>query len=186
MKSSSLLNLFVTLSFIVALSAFQSCTETDPDVESQDEHVCEHLMDGPSIAMTAAPDLVSALDSLQNATSYRVQHVMHTRYDVSLPRLNDSLYRGFVPYLPVAEDGDYVLYADADLELVILDHTNGDTVIPAEIAWDHSDDCLVVRYKAIYELLASHTYLIQISDSTRDHVGIVFPALLDNADEHDH
>lgn len=181
----SLLFLLLSLSIFV----FVGCSEDDDDhhEESQDAHVCEHLTDGPDVDVDAAASIGDAITQADNDHETIIQHVLHTRYDVSLPESAPGTYTGFVVYEPVGEDGDYIIYMDADVSITVYDHTDGDVVIAAEDEEDHSDDCVLVAYKGIYEFHADHRYVIQLGPTT-DHptVSIVIPAMEESDHDHDH
>jgi len=177
--------LFVfVLLFTFSLFLIQ-CAETEEVEESQDEHVCEHLMDGPAISLMTSPSFEAALTAYGNGDMDLIQAQLHTRYDLELAM--DTLaqtYSGYAVYQPVSETGDYVLYADAAAGFQL--YTSGDptTVVVAESTSDHSEDCESILVKNIYELDADSLYVLEISHASLDVVGVLFPMLSDDAHEH--
>ncbi len=176
---------FMILSILIFSTG--GCDLSDEPIESQDEHVCEHLIDGPAWVMEASQSPTQAIDSLMADPGYRVQAQEHTRYDVTL--LSDSTggtYSGYVPYQPVAEDGDYVLYMDESVACVMINYSNKEAVVVPESQFESSVDCDVIASKAIYHLDTDMTYLLHYSAVTEPVVGILLPACSEADDDHEH
>lgn len=175
---------FLTAILIFSFALLGCEPDDDHHDEGQDDHVCEHLLDGPVATLTATADIATAADLLANDANYRVQALQHTRYDVTF--LIDSLgsYGGYIPYLPVAGDGDYVLYLNESATIELLNMSDGNVLVSAENVEDHSDDCDLVAYRAIYHLHDTDEYVIHIRDASSEVVGMLFPDL--EEDDHDH
>lgn len=182
------INKFVVLfGFSIFLAfAITACDQPEEEhEESQDDHVCEHLVDGPSADLNALSDMATAIDSLNMNDSYRVQAILHTRYDVAL--LADSLggYYGWIAYQPVAGDGDYTLYMDKYIDVTIVNSEDSAVVTPESVI-DHSDHCSSVAYKGIYHLHGEDTYYISMESDTESLVSMLIPKTEENEDDHDH
>lgn len=170
----------IILSFVLI-----ACDQSEELEESQDMHVCEHLVAGPSISMAASADYESAMDSLMRDSTYLVQYQMHIRYDVAL--LADSMghYYGHVPYRPIAGEGDYILYLDQSVDVTIRNAEDASLVTPEE-SFDHSDDCAAVAYKGLYHLHENDTYILSFEDFHASTVGMLFPMSAEEDEDHDH
>jgi len=181
-NKSLIVSLLITFGMILV-----GCADPEDDhEESQDAHVCEHLVDGPSASLTAMAALEDALDAVNADNSYRVQAQLHTRYDVTFPADTTGSYSGYIPYLPIVGDGDYVLYADAAVNITILNHSEDNAVVTPETVMDHSDDCPSVAFKGIYHLHSEDVYLIQVTGAPDALIGMLFPAFQGEDDDHDH
>jgi len=175
------------LTIILTVLAFtiMGCEEAEEHEESQDEHVCEHLLDGPVVSMDASPDYQSAIDSLGSDATYRIQVQLHSRYDLELIEGPDGHFYGHIPYQPIADEGDYILYMDQNVAVTIR-NTEDDSVVEAEETYDHSDDCATVAYKGVYHLHAGDTYILSFDDLHESTIGMLFPAAAEEDDDHDH
>ncbi len=180
-------NIFIYFT-AASLFVFSGCAEDDDDTaeESQDQHVCEHFINGPDADVNAAASIDDAVAQAAADPETVIMHVLHTRYDVTLPETTPGSYTGFVVYDPIAEDGDYVIYMDANIAITVYDHTNADSIIEAEDVHDHSDDCAPVAYKGIFEFLAGHRYVIKLGPTdSYPTVSMIIPPLSEESD-HDH
>lgn len=178
------IRVFTAFMIILAFSLV-ACDTTEDEEESQDMHVCEHLADGPAVAIHASSNLQSAIDSLSSDAVYRIQAQLHTRYDVELILGQDGHYYGHVPYIPIADEGDYILYMDDAID-VSLYNTEDSSHVSAEETYDHSDDCADVAYKAVYHLHENDTYILSFRDSHESSVGMLFPMAEEADEDHDH
>ncbi|MBC8190770.1 MAG: hypothetical protein H8E18_00155 [FCB group bacterium] len=181
-------NKYRILTLILTIFAFTiiGCDESEEHEESQDEHVCEHFLYGPEVEMTASADYQSAIDNYNADATYLVQYELHTRYDVMLLADTSGHYYGHVPYRPISDEGDYILYMDQAVDVTIRNTEDGSVVV-AEETEDHSDDCAAVTYKGVYHLHADDTYVLSFDDLHESTIGMLFPKAADeDEDDHDH
>ncbi len=176
--------------FIIILTysvVFLGCDPADEDEEeeTQDDHVCEHLMDGPVVAIDAVMDMQTAVDSLSANPAYRIQAQLHTRYDVGLMQDTMGTYYGSVPYKPIADEGDYIIYADKEAVVLVYNIDESENVTAEEV-YDHSDHCDLVAYKAIYHLHSEDSYVVSFENVSESTIGILIPMAEDSDEEHDH
>ena len=164
--------------------AFLGCDDTEDHEVVQDEHVCEHLTDTASVALQAVANAQTAIDSLSGDVNYRIQTQDHIRFDLSLIQDSTSLYYGYVPYMPIDGDGDYILYLDKEAHVELVNVTESTTVAPEE-EMDHSDYCDAIHYMGIYELHAEDTYLLSFYEIMDPSIGVVFVKVEDH-EGHDH
>lgn len=170
---------------IVLVFAVSGCVQNEEEEESQDAHVCEHLTYGPSIALQASPYFQAALDSLIIVDSYRVQAQLHTRYDVELTTTSGNSYAGYIPYKPIGDEGDYLLYLDHSADVTLLN--GGDsTIVQPEAVYGRSDDCATIAFKAVFHLEVENTYLLAFENSSESVIGILFPMSIEQNEDHDH
>lgn len=168
---------------LIYLFILPGCDQSEMEEETQDEHVCEHLTAGPEIGIDALADLQSALDSLALDPNFRIQAQLHTRYDIQLLPDAAEGFSGYVPYKPVADEGDYILYMNQSVNFLLLNATDNSTVLP-ETVFDHSDYCNDVAYKGIFHLDSAITYALSFENSSEAIIGVLFPKASD--DDHDH
>ena len=177
---------FMNIMTILLILLFAgSCAEEETHEESQDSHVCEHLIYGPAAELQTFATAEEALQALQADETARVQYHLHTRYDLQL-LCSGSGCEGYVAYLPEGDEGilqDYVFYASSDPVLTVYPAEDLQTPVPAEYMEDHSEDCDLIRMRSVYPLNSSSIYILHIT-SEDSMVSAVFPALLE--DEHDH
>ncbi len=176
MKQFISLNIF-TLILISSFLVFPGCEDNDDHhaEESQDEHVCEHLADGPIATLTASTTAEAAIAALNSDNNYRIQAQLHTRYDITFLQDSTMNYSGYIPYLPIDGDGDYLLYLDTDATVALLNHSEGFEEVEAENSADHSDDCELVHLKNTFHLHADDEYVIHVLTASPDPVGMLFP-----------
>gem|GEM_PF-2123574 len=166
---------------------FMGCEEAeDEHTESQDEHICEHLMDGPVATLEASNSIEDAMGTLSTDSNYRVQALLHTRFDVSFPLDTNGTYSGYIPYLPIGGDGDYILYLNQSVDITLINHSEGDEVVEAESSSDHSDDCSAVAYRGVYHLHGPDEYVLYVSGAAMETIGMLFVPSSDEDEEHDH
>lgn len=161
------------------------CDQSEEEEESQDAHVCEHLTYGPSVAIQASSSFQSAKDSIDQDDAYRIQAQLHTRYDLALIESQPGHYYGHIPYNPIADEGDYILYMD-QAETVTISNSEDSSLVAAEELYDHSEDCAAVAYKGIYHLHAEDTYILSFQDSHSSSVGVLFLMAEEADEDHDH
>jgi hypothetical protein len=172
---------FVSVFMLIFSSGYISCDATEEQEEVQDEHVCEHLAGGPALSIAASPDMQTALSALAADETYRIQAVLHTRFDIELIQDSTLLYHGIVPYIPIAGTGDYYLYLDKAASVQILNVVDSTVIVPEEVT-DQSDYCESVNFKGLYELNAEATYLLSFTDNIDPIIGAVFVAAEDDDD----
>jgi len=179
-------NKFKILTVILTIFALTmiGCDESEVHEESQDEHICEHFMYGPEVEMTASADYQSAIDNLNSDSTYLVGYELHTLYDIALLADSTGNHYGHVPYRPIADEGDYILYMDQAADVTIRNTEDG-SVVMAEETEDHSDDCAAVAYKGVYHLHAEDTYILSFDDFHESTIGMLFP-MAEDEDDHDH
>jgi hypothetical protein len=158
---------------------FSGCSEKNvTEEENLDTHVCEHLENGPAANVTAAADIDTALQAAQDDPSTIIQHVLHTRYDVSLPAVDRDTFEGYVTYIPIAADGEYAVYLDSGIPVTVFDTTADNDVIEADDIVNSSTDCALIEYKGIFTFLESHVYVIRLGPSdTCPNVSMLIPAV---------
>ena len=167
---------------LMSIFAFLGCDSSEEIEEVQDEHICEHLSDGPAISITATETEDAAISALAADDSYRIQAVLHTRYDIELRQDTTLLFFGYIPYKPIDGTGDYLLYLDKTANVQLINLQDSVVVIPESVT-DHSDYCETVKFKALYELNQANTYLLYFVDNIDSSIGAVFVAA---EDEHEH
>lgn len=175
----------ISIIFLALAFAFTSCDNSEEPEETQDEHVCEHLMDGPAIAIDASVDAQTAADSLSANDAYRIQAQLHTRYDVELLEATNGTFYGSVPYKPISDEGDYIVYADKDA-IVLVYNVDESENAAAEEVYDHSDHCDLVAYKGIYHLHSEDTYVVSFENVSTSTIGVLIPKAADSDEDHDH
>ncbi|MEA3286521.1 MAG: hypothetical protein U9Q77_04010 [Candidatus Marinimicrobia bacterium] len=175
---------FIIATILISLLSTFACDQTEEIVESQDTHVCEHLMDGPSIDLLTVTSLSQAIDSLDADDEYRVQAQLHTRYDLELLEDSTGLFSGMIPYTPVGGSADHILYMNQAVEVSVLNAASNEALIAHEVM-DHSDDCDEIAYKGIFELDQDVTYVLSFHQVSTSSVSVLFP-LYDGDSDHDH
>jgi hypothetical protein len=180
--------IILSVSLILTLS---SCADDPaaPEEETQDEHVCEHLLEGPAYSLSLFTSKSAALDAATANAENLLQNRLHTRYDLTLPQDGDK-YEGWLAYKPLnpaAGDGDFVLYStksNSDVQITIQP-SDAENLIAPEHIWDHSDDCELIRYKALYPLEAAKTYVLHFQSESHASVSVLLPRYTGEED-HDH
>lgn len=143
------------------------------ETELPDAEACEHLADGPSVA-------VQAVRSVTDPTLPDVG-MAHTRYDVALTAVTDG--QGGWVRLPVAAAGDYVAFLNDGVPLAAF-AADGTSVIAAEDVADHSAACDTVAGRYVFDLPVGET-MLWFGPSTTSTVAIVIEAA-SARDGHDH
>ena len=182
---------FAIFILTLTLVLFYSCSSdpAKPEEETQDVHVCGHLLEGPAYSINAFSSKQAALDAATANAENLLQNRLHTRYDLSLPQNGDN-YEGWLAYKPIkpeAGDGDFVLYSTkshSEMQITIQP-SDAETLIAPEHIWDHSDDCELVKFKAVYPLEAAKTYVLHFQSETHTSVSVLLPRYAGEED-HDH
>ncbi|MNR83034.1 hypothetical protein D3C72_138050 [compost metagenome] len=143
-------------------------TSTEPIPEA-DLEACEHLNNGPSVAVTAS---LSAQGAPQVSEG-------HKRYDITLIADN-AQYSGKVLYNS-KEEADYVFFFDQDVKLSVRDAE--DAVVEIEATASFSSACGTV--KARYELpLSVGLYTLHLGPTAASTVSLVVEESAH--EDHDH
>ena len=116
-------------------------TEVTPEADG-----CEHMVEGPEQAVTAAAAAADAPSITET----------HTRYDITIADGS-----GFVA-LEVAEEGEWHFFFDKDVTLTITD--SADAAVAAEETIDSVAECSEVAEGAAYDLGVG-TYVLTIETS---------------------
>lgn len=135
------------------------------DDEDLDEEGCEHLEEGPAVAVTAAADDVSAPAIADD----------HKRYDIAL--IDVAGGKGGKVKLE-AEAGDHIFFMNADAPLVVKALATGAAVAPEEVA-KSSATCAAIKARYVIAFPASGTYVLDFGPTTLTAVGVVI-------EPHDH
>lgn len=144
-----------------------ACDEHDHDHDehgSVDEEICEHMAEGPSIAVMAAA--AEALDAPDVSTE-------HTRHDIGLSDDGSGSFVGFVSYA-ASEAGDFAVAVDRDVPVSIA-AVSGSAMAEATGA----GSCADVFRQDTFDL-AVGTVVFQLGPSTEDQVRVV----VEHAGEH--
>jgi hypothetical protein len=179
---------FMALAVLLASGLiFTGCEETeDKYTESQDEHICEHLEYGPVATLDASTSIADAMSALSSDSNFRVQALLHTRFDVIFPMDTNNTYSGYVPYLPIGGDGDYILYLNQAVDVRVINHSEADAMVEAESSSDHSEDCEAVRFRGMYHLHDTDEYVLYVSGAEMETIGMIFVPSTEEDEEHDH
>ena len=155
----------------VVTAAEGAADHEDHVEESPDAEACEHLAEGPSLAVQAVSTVTDSALADVGAP--------HTRYDVDLTDVTDG--QGGWVRLPVAAAGDYIVFL-ADAVAVAAFAADGATAIAAEDVADHSDECATVAGRYVFEFPVGET-MLWFGPATTSAVAIVIEAA---AEDHDH
>lgn len=126
------------------------------DIDDHDDHsddgpdteACEHLAEGPALAVAAVSELTSpALADVD---------VPHTRYDVALTDVAGG--QGGWVRLPVGTAGDVIVFLDTDIAVAAF-AADGSAETPAEAHAGYSDACDSVAGRWVFELSVGETML---------------------------
>ncbi len=161
-------NLVACIAFL-ALAPFAACGDDDPAVESVDVEGCEHLQEGPAVAVTA---------TLVGDTTTPAIAGDHKRYDVTL--LAAGGQRAGVVSFAAAEATDYVFFFDASVPLEIIDSAG--TVVAIEASTTSSTECTDIKARHVVEL-AVGTYFLELGPTAETDVGIVVEEALGHGPE---
>jgi hypothetical protein len=146
-----LISLLVVTCWAVACS--EDHAHEDPDVEG-----CEHLQDGPAVAVTAA--------TAAGATPAVADD--HQRYDVTLVAATGGM-GGFVRFAAAAAS-DYIFFLNADVPVQFRDAAGA--VVPPEDSASSSTVCTDIKGRHLVPLEVG-PYDLQLGPTTATMVGIV-------------
>lgn len=128
------------------------------DEETADTEGCEHLQEGPAVAVNA-----SASSSNAPAVSND-----HRRYDIALTDVTGG--KGGSVSFAASEGIDYVLFTSADVKVTV---TNGSgTAITAEESVNSSSACTEVKGRHTFPLSVG-TYTLTFGPTTATSVSLV-------------
>ena len=143
-------------------------SSTEP-IPAADLEACEHMNDGPSVAVTASQ---SAQDAPQVSEG-------HKRYDIAL-LADHAQHSGKVLYNS-KEEADYVFFFDQDVKLEV--HDAADAIVEIEAIASFSSACGTV--KARYEVpLGVGLYTLHLGPTAASTVSLVVEESAH--EEHDH
>lgn len=145
-------------SALAALVVSSSLLTACGGAEGGDAEACEHLEEGPSVAVTTTPTAEAAPAISDD----------HQRYDLTLVEVAGGK-GGNVTYAS-AEAGDYVLFLDADVPLAVRD-ANGGT-IQIEESTASSATCEVIKGRHVVELGVG-TFTFEFGPTEATQVGVV-------------
>lgn len=169
--------ILILTSFLFLLFSFSQCdNNTAPEnEESLDAHVCEHLENGPSNAITA-------IDTADIGTAPVIGVADHHRYDVTL--LSDaSDYSGWAKF-SVDEEGHHFIYLSEAVTITVYE-PDGSTEVTAEYEHDHSQDCALIHGKYEFHLEIG-TYFIFFEPAAENQVNVVIAKDHHDHDHHEH
>jgi hypothetical protein len=147
---------FMVTVVMVSICAF-ACSD-DHGGDNVDVEGCEHLREGPAVALTATA----------TADTAPAVAADHQRYDVTLIAVTGG-QGGFVRYAASAA-GDYVFFLGADVPARFVDAA-GAAVTPEESA-SSSTACAEIKGRHLVPLEVG-TYGIDLGPTTQTSVGIV-------------
>lgn len=150
------MNRWIVRTLFVCALASGCGSETPPP--GPDAEGCEHLREGPAVAVAAAPAADGAPEIAAN----------HRRYDVALTPVAAG-NGGFVRYA-APEAGDYLFFLSADVAVQFLDAA-GAPVAP-EASAKSSTACVEVKGRHVVPLEVG-PYAIQLGPTTHGAVSIV-------------
>jgi len=146
-------------SLVLSLSLLAGCGGTAAPEE--DVEACEHLKEGPGVAVTAAKDASAALPTVNEP---------HKRYDIALvAESTGGAYGGLVSYASAAE-GDYAVFLSADVPLEVTDSAG--TVVAFESTVGSVSSCTEVKSKRVLELGVG-TYTFRFGPTSQSSVSLV-------------
>ena len=127
------------MSLVVSLSLLAACGTASPDDGSGE--ACEHLQQGPSVAVTAASDSGAAPPSVTES---------HKRFDIALVADQaGGAHGGRVSYAS-SSAGDHALYLSAEVPVEVTDASG--TVVTFESTVGAVSACTEVKSKRTLEL----------------------------------
>ncbi|QRK07726.1 hypothetical protein JQX13_48390 [Archangium violaceum] len=129
---------------------------------------CEHLAEGPAVAVTASASTSGTLPSVGND---------HKRYDITLPAGTGGNYTGSVSFA-AAEATDYVFFLGADVSLTVTS-SSGQAVAFEESA-KSSEQCGDIKGRYVAPLEVG-TYTLTFGPASQSSVSLVI-----EESEHDH
>ena len=151
----------------LASMAVLACGGDDGEEFNVDEEGCEHLIEGPSTAVTASMTADEAPDVSAE----------HNRHDITLPGDGAGTHGGAVSYA-AAEAGDHVIFLGQDVPVALED---GDgAAIDIEDSATGSSECGEIRGRHVVELAVGTTF-ITFGPTAETLVQVV----IEHDDEHD-
>lgn len=145
-----------------------ACGGGDHEEIDPAEDACEHMIEGPNQAITAASD--AAIDAPDIAPT-------HTRFDIELAQPGE-LDSGQVD-LVIAEAGEHILYLDQDVPITMLGGDGGE--IAVEATERNVEACTEVSLGHTFDLEVG-TYIVRFGPTDQTQVRAVVIA----AGDHDH
>jgi len=140
----------------------------EEEEENVDVEGCEHLQEGPSTAVTATAATAGAPAVKDD----------HRRYDVTLVDVTGG--KGGSVTFAAAEEGDYVLFTSADVQVAITD-ANGQAVAP-EASVKSSTECTEIKGRHTIPMKVG-THTLTFGPTTQTSVSLVIePAAHDHED----
>jgi hypothetical protein len=150
------------------LTMLAACGDEEP-VEDVDVEGCEHLQEGPEVAVTATDGLDESTPAVSDE---------HMRYDITLvPVVGGN--GGFVTFA-AAEATDHVFFLDADVALGLDDGTGAGVTI--EESASSSPECDEIRGRHVAELRVGTVY-VELGPTTETEVSLVIEAMHDHDEE---
>lgn len=159
------------VSAVVASLAIAGCGDDHEEHhnESPAEEACEHFIEGPNVEISANSDPEAELS---------LASVEHTRVDIALATLDDG-NGGYVAF-GASEDGEYQIFLNAAVQLVIFDGTGTEVEFEETVAGSEHCSELAVMHAVD---LAVGTYTFGFGPTTETSVGLVAEASGSHADE---
>lgn len=152
-----------------------SASASAPAIPEADLEACEHLNEGPAVAVTATLSAQDAPDVSEG----------HKRYDISLVAQNEQ-YTGHVLYNS-KEEADYVLFFNQDVNLEVKDAEN--VTVDIETSASSSVACGTVKARYVVPLGVG-LYTLKLGPTAASTVSLVIEesAHSDHGhdEEHDH
>lgn len=130
--------------------------------ENPNAEACEHLKEGPAVAVSAAAAASTDAAKIGND---------HKRYDVTLVDVTGGK-GGFVSFA-AAKEGEYILFTSAPAKLNVKSAAMAD--VAAESSAASVTECTDVKGRHVYDLKVG-TYVIGIGPETADKVSFVVEA----------
>ena len=157
MRSTRLTTTSLLALVIVSLAACGSDDSTEQE-ESIDVEGCEHLVEGPEVAVTAT------------ATSDGAPAVAddHMRYDVTLVEVDGG--NGGAVAFDADEATDFVFFLSADVNVAITDSSDEEVAI--EESATSSPECEEIRGRHVAELSVG-THYLTFGPTSEEQVSVV-------------
>ncbi|HWM84507.1 MAG TPA: hypothetical protein VNO33_01690 [Kofleriaceae bacterium] len=146
---------FSLLALTLSLAA---CGSDDPAEESIDVEGCEHLSEGPAVAVTAGATPEEAPGVADD----------HMRYDVTLVPVDGG--NGGTVAFDSAEAADFVFFLGADVALGITD--SGAQAVTIEESATSSPECVEIRGRHVAELTVG-THYLSLGPTAEESVSLV-------------
>ena len=149
--------LHITCALLLSVG-FAGCGSDDDDEPNIDVEGCEHLKEGPAVAVTAATSTTGA-PAVSND---------HKRYDVTLVDVTGG--KGGSVSFAADEATDFIFFLNADVPVQFLDAT-GAAATP-ESSVNSSTVCTDIRKKHTVPLKVG-TYALSFGPTTQSAVSVV-------------